>query len=293
MILVAGGTGRLGTLVVRGLINKGEAVRVLTREPARAAHFAGQGVEVVRGDVRNSASLAEAFDGVAVLVSAVQGFTGHGKVTPESVDHRGNIALIDAAAAVGADVILVSVIGAAPDHPMELFRAKHSAEEHVRDSGVGWTIVRSSAFLETWSQILAKPVVFGRGENPINFVSVCDVAAVVQKVVLDPSMRGEVLEVGGSNLTFNQLISLLLEMRGHSRTVRHVPLAVLRIMAQFDRRARASVVMDTTDMTFDAATTRTRFSDVAITEPRIALQACRTRTDELVGAARTPTAKKP
>jgi len=273
VILVAGGTGRLGSRVVEGLVEQGEKVRVLTRDPERAAHLARNGVEVVRGDVRDRASLTDAFDRVSVVVSAIQGFAGTGKVTPESVDHRGNVALIDAAAVAAADVVMLSVIGAAADHPMELFRAKHSAEEHLRSSGVPWTIVRASAFLETWSQIMVKPVVFGRGENPINFVSVRDVASVVQKVVLDPCMRGEVLEVGGSNLTFNQLGSLLLDVRGDTRTVRHVPLSVLRIMARFDRRARASVVMDTTDLTFDAITARARFTEAPFTEPRAAIEA--------------------
>ncbi len=96
MILVAGGTGRLGSLVVIDLADRGEAVRVLTRNPARAVHLARKGIDVVRGDVRNTASLTEAFRGVSVVVSAIQGFTGKGKVTPESVDHRGNVSLIDA-----------------------------------------------------------------------------------------------------------------------------------------------------------------------------------------------------
>ena len=51
MILVAGGTGRLGSELVRRLVAQRESVRVLTRDPARAAHLPG--VEVVVGDVRH------------------------------------------------------------------------------------------------------------------------------------------------------------------------------------------------------------------------------------------------
>ena len=275
MIVVVGGTGRLGSLVVADLVGEGCAVRVLTRDPARAAHLAPKGVDVVRGDVRNPPSLTEAFHGAKVIVSAIQGFSGPGKVTPETVDHWGNVALIDAASAANADVVMLSVIGASDEHPMELFRAKRSAEDHLRSSGVRWTIVRASAFLETWAHLMAKPLVFGRGENPINFVSVRDVAAVVEKAVLDPDLRGEVLEVGGTNLTFNQLSSMLSETRADPRTVRHVPAGVLRIMARLDRRARAAVVMDTTDMTFDAASARVHFPEVPITDPKIALEALR------------------
>ena len=104
----------------------------------------------------------------------------------------------------------MSVVGAAADHPMELFRAKFAAEEHLRASGAPWTIVRATAFVELWAEIMAKPIVFGRGDNPINFVSVNDVAAVVERAVIDPTLRGKVLEVGGpQNVTFNEFETLL------------------------------------------------------------------------------------
>ena len=71
---------------------------------------------------------------------------------------------------------------------------------------------------------MARAPVFGRGDNPINFVSVNDVAAVVERAVLDPAFRGQIIEVGGpDNLTFNELAALLQELRGGARKVRHVP----------------------------------------------------------------------
>ena len=60
MIVVAGGTGTLGTRLVPRLAGAGLAVRVLTRDPARAGHLAGPGVEVVHGDVRDPARVARA-----------------------------------------------------------------------------------------------------------------------------------------------------------------------------------------------------------------------------------------
>ena len=93
---------------------------------------------------------------------------------------------------------------------MELFRAKYAAEQHLRASGAPWTIVRATAFVELWAEIMAKPIVFGRGDNPINFVSVIDVAAVVVRAIVDPALRGTVLEVGGpENITFNELAARL------------------------------------------------------------------------------------
>ena len=55
-------------------------------------------------------------------MSAVHGFAGPGQVTPRAVDRNGNVNLIDAAAELGIDVVLMSVVGASADHAMELFR---------------------------------------------------------------------------------------------------------------------------------------------------------------------------
>jgi uncharacterized protein YbjT (DUF2867 family) len=273
MILVAGGTGRLGTLVVTGLAGRSLEVRVLTREASRARHLGGAACDIVEGDVGDAASLERAVDGVTVVVSAVQGFAGPGRVSPTSVDRDGNANLVNAAASVGADVVLLSTVGAAEDHPMELFRAKHAAEVHLRASSVRWTIVRATAFIELWADIMQKPIVFGRGTNPVNFVSVCDVSEVVERAVVDPSLRGQVLEVGGpQNMTFNELAMVLAAARGRAAKVRHVPRGLLRAMAPVSRRANAAIAMDTIDMVFDAEAARGGRADVPMTDVRTALQ---------------------
>ena len=83
------------------------------------------------------------------MVSAVHGFAGPGGVSPASVDRAGNAHLIHAAARAGAAFVLVSVVGASPGHPIGLFRAKHAAEDMLRSSGIPWTMVRATAFMET------------------------------------------------------------------------------------------------------------------------------------------------
>ena len=272
MILVAGGTGRLGTMVVSRLATRGDGVRVLTRDPARAGHLAGVATEIAIGDVRDRVSIEAAMLGVTTVVSAVQGFAGPGKVSPASVDRDGNANLVDVAAGAGADVVLMSVVGASAESPMELFRAKHDAEQHLRASGAPWTIVRATAFIELWAEIMARPIVFGRGDNPINFVSVGDVAAVVERAVVDPSLRGQIVEVGGpQNMTFNEVAAMLQEVRGRAGKIRHVPRPILRAMARVDRRARAGITMDTTDMTFDATATHAGYADRPITDLRSAI----------------------
>jgi NADH dehydrogenase len=288
VIVVAGGTGTLGTRLVPRLAGQGLAVRVLTRDPARAQHLAGQRVQVVCGDVRDPGSLAKAIRGAGTVISAVHGFAGPGGVSPATVDRDGNAHLIGAAADAGAEFILVSVVGAAPAHPIGLFRAKHAAEDMLRASGIPWTIVRATAFMETWATIMGrmlhtsgKILVFGRGDNPVNFVSATDVAALVAHAATSPNLRGQILEIGGpDNLTFNQVAAILQTSTGQHGTVRHIPRPALQAIAwlaaaikpELARQARAALVMDTIDMTFDPAPIRRAFPDLPNTDLRSALK---------------------
>ena len=274
MILVAGGTGRLGRLVVAEFVARGEPIRVLTRDAARSGLPLGPLVEVVQGDVRARSTLPPAVAGVRVVVSAIHGFAGPGRVTPASVDRDGNANLVAAAKAAGADVVLMSVVGAAPDHAMELFRMKAAAESNLRTSGVQWTIVQASAFLELYLELLrrsagrsGRPMVFGRGENPINFVAVTEVAGVVVGAVLDPSVRGRTLEVvGPRNLTLNELAAICRREVGTvGKGPRHLPRPALRALAASRfvmasgpaRQAHAALIMDSADMTDGSHPTRT------------------------------------
>jgi NADH dehydrogenase len=245
---------------------------VLTRDPRRAADLVATGTEIVVGDARDPASVRDAVAGVDTVVSAMHGFLGRSGDSPETVDHRGNATLVEAAEAVGADVVLVSVVGASPDSPFELFRAKSAAERQLRASGVAWTVVRASAFLETWNDLLrttsrrsGRPVVFGRGDNPINFVSVDDVADVVARVALDHGSRGTVVEVlGPEDLTLCELADRLAADEGLVSPPRRVPRAAVRLLGgtvgrvrpDLRRQAHAALAMDTADLAGVGATNR-------------------------------------
>ena len=280
MILVAGGTGLLGSRVVKVLTDAGEQVRVVTRDPRRASHLPA-GVEVVFTDVRRG-PLDTAVEGCDRVVSAVHGFAGPGRTSPATVDRDGNRSLIAAAKRAGVDrFVLVSIVGARPDHPMSLHRMKYAAEQELRASGLRAAIVRSTSFLETWIEIIGGRVgqggpalVLGPGQNPINFVSADDVAAFVCLAVHGDQRIGDGLSVGGpQNLGFIEIAAHLLACKGRTDRPKQVPLAALKVMSVitrplrpgFARQARAAVVMNTTDMTFDALPVRDRFPDIPAT----------------------------
>lgn len=257
MIVVAGGTGRLGSVVVRRLLAAGHDVRVFSRGLTGETP---DDVEVAHGDVRSDTDAERAVAGADVVVSAVQGFAGPGRVNPRSVDRNGNINLIRVAERRGADVVLVSLTHAAPDSPLEIGREKYAAERALQASRIGWTVVRSAAFAELWIQLLAdtarrshRPLVFGRGQTPLWWVSVEDVAAEVARVTLDRSTRGRTVDiVGPAGLTLEELAHKLMLARGWAGAPRRVPPAALRLASAtighvaptVGRQMRAALAMD-------------------------------------------------
>ncbi len=188
-------------------------MRVLARHPVSDG-IAGDDVEVVTGDVRDAGTLDVAMAGVDAVVSAMSGFGGRDPLGTRAVDRDGNLRLIDAARAAGVShFVLLSIHQAAADHPMLMLCDKWAAEEALRASGLSWTIIRPTAYLETWLGLLGVPLatsgttrVFGRGRNPINFVSAVDVAEFVKRAIVEPDLRGTAIEVPGpQNLTLDEL----------------------------------------------------------------------------------------
>ena len=273
MIVIAGGSGRLGHELTRRLVARGEQVRVLTRDVDRAwvglaavVPDAPVGaIQIVLGDVRDPSSLPVVVAGADVVVSAIQGFGGHDAGGLRAVDAAGNAHLIEAASQAGVGrFVLLSMQGAGPSSPFALGRAKGEAEAALRASSMSWTVLRPSTYMETWAGIVGGPIlasgkarVFGGGRNPINFVSARDVAAIVESAVLDPGAGGRVLEVRGpEDLTFDEVVERFAVALGRPVPIGHVPRPMLRLMAVALRLVRpalaeqiaAAVTMDTADL---------------------------------------------
>lgn len=276
LVAVAGGTGTLGGHLVRRLTEHGVMVRILARDVDRARHLQSESVEVVGGDVRDRSAVEAAVAGADAVVSAFSAFGRPQGGDLRSADLQGNINLIRAAEKTASGhFVLVSLHGAGPDSPLELGRIKHQVEQVLTASNLTWTIIRPTASMEVWATLIAAPLlqdhktrIFGRGDNPINFVSARDVAAFVELALFDPELRGQAIDVGGpDNLSVNQFVHRFEELTGATGKEQHIPLAMLRAMsvilrpfnASMARQVKAAIVMDTTDMAYDAGATARRY----------------------------------
>ena len=272
MVLVIGATGVLGRKVVARLRADGCPVRAMARTPSKAADLGVLGAEVVQGDLTDPASLARACAGATAVVAAAHGMIGRGRNRSEAVDDAGHRALVAAARASGVDhLVYVSALGASPDHPIDFFRTKHAIEDHVKASGLAWTILRPSAFMEWHAHAFngkgilqrGRTTLLGRGTKKRNFVAAGDVAALAIRALGDPAMRGRTIEIGSpGNYTDLEVAALYGAAAGVSPRIRHVPPAVLRaasvllrpVAPGVSRVMRLSALPDSAyDATFDPA----------------------------------------
>jgi NADH dehydrogenase len=277
MILIVGGTGALGSATAEQLLTQGEAVRIMTRTPAKAEALQALGADVVQGDLRDQDSLVRACQGVDAVLASAHSIMGSGSEASKYVDDQGHRWLIDAAKATGVNhFVYVSALGAAPDNPSNFFRIKYKIEQYLRNSGLSFTILRPTAFMESHAyELIGKPILetgkvtlFGKGENPRNFVAAADVAHFAVLMLLQPEGTGELLEIGGpENLTNMQVVGMYEEFAGRKAKVSHVPLGMLRIMSPvagpfnpgLSQIMAISIWHDTTDQTFDPSALLQRY----------------------------------
>jgi uncharacterized protein YbjT (DUF2867 family) len=162
-ILVTGGTGTLGSLVVRRLRDAGCNVRVLSRRTG--SHAAGEGIEFVRGDLTTGEGIDAALQGAEIIVHCAGSSKG---------DEVKAVNLVRGASQVGTrhlrHLVYISVVGAdripvvsGVDRAMfGYFASKLAAEHVVADSGLPWTTLRATQFhqlfLKTAQQMARLPI---------------------------------------------------------------------------------------------------------------------------------------
>ncbi len=243
MILVVGASGSLGRLVTSDLLSKGQNVRLLVRTPEKVNDFKQRGAEIIQGDLIDPTSLERACAGVDKVFAAAHSMLGKGKYKSESVDGTGHRNLIDAAKKAGVShFVYTSVLGAAKYHPIDFFRTKYSIEEYLKHSGLNYTILRPSAFMETHAHLLngksilenGKTNLLGKGNKPRNFIAVRDVAYFAIMALTETNLINCELDLGSpGNFTNNEVAHLYGKIANISPKINHLPTPIVRLMSIF------------------------------------------------------------
>jgi NADH dehydrogenase len=235
-----------------------------------------RGATVALADLRDPATLREACRGVTHVVTTANAFTGGGRAAITAVDRQGTQHLVAAARSAGVERFLfTSARLPRAFEAVDYFAAKFANEDDVRRSGVPYTILKPTAFMETWARMLLDDVVgkgvariFGRGDVPANYVAVEDVAAVTVLALDRPDTRDAEVEIGGpENLTMLDVLDIVERVTGRRATRRHLPVTVMKILPAivrpfnpvFARAVQAGALTATIPQPFDAAPMLARF----------------------------------
>ncbi|MDJ0719552.1 MAG: SDR family oxidoreductase [Prochloraceae cyanobacterium] len=208
MNLVVGATGFLGSEICRRLKARQLPVRGIIRptsSPNTIANLKSLGVELVSGDLRDKESLEQACRGVNTVIStATTTRSRQPSDSIETTDLQGQLNLVEAARSAGVKhFIYISYSGGIGfDDPLTV--AKRTVETNVRSSGMTYTILRPSYFMEVWlSPALgfdfpnAKATLYGAGTQKISWISLGDVAELAVQSLENSAATDAVLELGG------------------------------------------------------------------------------------------------
>jgi uncharacterized protein YbjT (DUF2867 family) len=206
-ILVAGATGRQGGATVRALLERGYSVRALTRHPEseRARKLAAAGVEVVKGDLGDPASLRAAVEGVDGVFS-VTDYWEHGH--DKEIAHGKNLA--DAAQAAGVKHFVFSSVGGANRAlTVPHFESKWQVEQHLKTLSMPWTVLRPVSFMENWDPA---ELAGGKLQSPLaptthlQQISVDDIGRFAAEAFDHPDeWVGKTVEIAGDDRTMSEI----------------------------------------------------------------------------------------
>jgi len=167
-----------------------------------------------------------------VVITTANAVAGSGLDTIESVDLRGNRDLIDAARAAGVgQFIFTSALGSTPDSPVPFMRAKGLTEEHLRGSGMPFTILAPNLFMEIWIGTIVglavadgRPVTLvGEGCRKHSMISMGDVARFAVACVGHPAATNRYLALGGPQaLSWRDVVAIYEELLGRSVPIQTV-----------------------------------------------------------------------
>jgi NAD(P)H dehydrogenase (quinone) len=220
---VTGASGHLGRHAVEQLLERGvpaSDVVAVVRTPEKVADLAQRGVDVREGDYSRPDTLRSALDGVGklLLISGTE-------VGQRVAQHT---AVIEAAKAAGVTRVLYTSILKADTTQNPLAPEHRGTEEALRSSGVPFTLLRNSWYMENYTdrvaQYVEQGVILGAaGSGRVSAATRADYAAAAVAALLRDEEGDVVHELGGTPFSFDELADAVTEVTGRTAVYRDLP----------------------------------------------------------------------
>lgn len=247
LVTVFGGSGFIGTQIVRALARQGLRIRVAVRQPHLAHTMRLMGdvgqVEVVQANIRDEASVRRALKGAQACVNAVgiHHETGRQKFKNVHVEGAANVAKVAHEAGVRR-LVLISGIGVDAAEAGDYVDSKRQAESVTRAAFPDAVILRPSVVFGQGDKLLnsfAEMAVFSPvlpligGDTQLQPVHVGDLGRAAAAAVLDPAAAGRTYELGGPGVyTMRQILELVVAETGRRRILLPLPFGIANLIAK-------------------------------------------------------------
>ena len=238
-ILLLGSTGFVGRGVAHKILDVGHQLRVLVRDPMKAAAFKVRGAQVVVGDALNPSTVSQAASGVEHIISLV----AVRRNRPQSylaVNVDGPRLLGEAAMTAGVQsVVFVSAIGAKLDPHFKYFTSRWMGEQELAKTGVTGTILRFSfviaeegGILNDFERALVGPfaIIPGSGQAKMQPILREDAARCIVEAIAKPELLGRIIDLGGPEVvTYEAMFDWFLTARRIRKAKLKLPVPLLMV----------------------------------------------------------------
>src|SRR4030095_542403 len=191
---------------------------------------------LVQGDLKDRESLKRACEGVRCIISTASMLVSRQPDdTVESVDRQRHKDLIAVAKACGVASFLYTSVSGRIDREFAFRNAKRDVERHLKGSGLSYTILRPTFYMEVWlgpiggfSSAAARARIYGEGRNRISWLSFHDVARFALMCLDSASARNATFEIGGPEaLSPLDVVKIFEDVSGHRFDVEFVSVQTL------------------------------------------------------------------
>jgi uncharacterized protein YbjT (DUF2867 family) len=197
MILLTGVTGKTGGEVARQLAAAGVPFRALIRNPAKADVLQAMHAELVIGDVADDAVLDEALRGVERALLVMPNGEEQLLLEKRFTDH--------AVRAGVQHLVKLSSLESVPESVNPIPRMHVASEQHIRDSGMAWTMIRPTFFMQAFLGSATaireqRRITMPAGTGTIAPTDLRDVGAVIRRVLTEPGHENQSYDLTGPEL---------------------------------------------------------------------------------------------
>ena len=272
MILLTGATGTVGRALLPPLLERGDDVRVLVRDPRHLGRLRVD-VQLALGDLAELGDphlQRQALRGVDTVIHLAASIRDQPHATIDELNGLATARLLRAAERLGSErFVFFSTMGASRIQRTRFFRAKALAEAAVRSSALATTVFAPSIVYDRddfWVTLMRRlsllPLlpISGSGSAAFQPIWAADAARCVI-ADLERGPKGDRIELAGpQTLTYDQMARIVVRSSGRRRRLVHVPLGLVRLGLVWLRR----IVGEAAFATWEEA----ELMEVSMTTPR-------------------------